>query len=106
MSNAQFFGIVEFIGMTQPTNEELLFNEALCARTRALRDEKHWTAEQMASALGIPPDRYRKYEKRSPIPHYLIPRLALICDRTVEFILTGRTTKQLEAPVKASRMRA
>jgi transcriptional regulator with XRE-family HTH domain len=92
--------------MAQPTNDELLFNEALCARTRALRDEKGWTAVQMAIALGVPAERYRKYEMRSPLPHYLIPRLAAICDCTIEYILTGRTTRQLEAQVKAPRMRA
>jgi len=92
--------------MTRPTNDELLFNEALCARTRILRDEKGYTAAQMAIALGVPAERYRKYEMRSPIPHYLIPRLATICDCTIEYILTGRTTKQIDASVKAPRMRA
>lgn len=75
--------------------EEFIFNEALCGRTRRLREEKNWTAEQMATALGIPADRYRKYESRSPMPQYLIPRFALIVDRSVEYILTGRETKIL-----------
>lgn len=79
-----------------PENEELLFNNSLCARIRALRDEKRWTAEQMAAALGIPAERYRKYEYRSPIPHYLIPRVALIFDRSIEWILTGKEQRSLQ----------
>jgi transcriptional regulator with XRE-family HTH domain len=72
------------------TNDERLFNEALGARVAGLRKEKDWTAEQMAIALGIPAARYRKYEGRTPLPGYLIPRLAAITSRTVEYILTGR----------------
>jgi hypothetical protein len=98
MSNARIFFIGTFGDMGQASNEELLFNEALCARTRALRDGKGWTAEQMATVLGVPPDRYRKYENRSPIPHYLVPRLAGICDVTIEYILTGRSPRMLAAP--------
>jgi transcriptional regulator with XRE-family HTH domain len=74
-------------------NEEFAFNEALRARLKALREGKGWTAEQMAEALGIPPDRYRKYESRSPAPQYLIPRIALIMDKSIEYILTGKDKK-------------
>jgi transcriptional regulator with XRE-family HTH domain len=92
--------------MVQASNDELLFNESLCARTRDLRDEKGYTAQQMAIALGIPPDRYRKYENRSSIPHYLIPRLAAICDVSIEYILTGRNQKLLGAPIRPRAKRA
>jgi hypothetical protein len=46
----------------------------------------------MATALGVPAERYRKYEYRSPLPHYLIERFALIVGRDIEFILTGKLT--------------
>jgi hypothetical protein len=71
-------------------SEEALFNEALCARVHRLRNERGWTSAQMATALGVPPDRYRKYEYRSPLPHYLVERFALIVGRDVEYILTGK----------------
>jgi transcriptional regulator with XRE-family HTH domain len=73
-------------------SEEQLFNEALVARTHRLRNERGYTAEQMAIALGVPPDRYRKYEYRSPLPHYLIQRFAVIVGRDVEYILTGKVS--------------
>ena len=76
-------------------NEQLIFENALCERVRALREAKGWTAEQMAIALGIPSERYRKYETRSPIPQYLIPRFAQVTDRSIEYILTGKERKIL-----------
>lgn len=79
-------------------NEEARFNEALIARVHRLREDKGWTAAQMATALGIPAERYRKYEYRTPLPHYLIERFALIVDRDVDFILLGKTaTPRLQA---------
>lgn len=71
-------------------NEEARFNDALCARVHRLREERGWTAAQMATALGIPAERYRKYEYRSPLPHYLVERFALIVGRDVDYVLTGK----------------
>lgn len=73
------------------SNAELTFNQELCARVRALRDAKDWSQEQMATALGVPVERYRKYETRSPLPSYLMERFALITDCTVEHLLTGKS---------------
>jgi transcriptional regulator with XRE-family HTH domain len=72
-------------------NEEAEFNERLIARVHRLRNERGWTAAQMATALGIPPERYRKYEYRSPLPHYLLERFALIVGRDVDYVLLGKT---------------
>lgn len=75
------------------SNEEALFNEAFTSRTQELRKERGWTAEQMATALGVPPDRYRKYEYRSPLPAYLMERFALIVGCDLDYFLTGKTAK-------------
>lgn len=79
-------------------NAEFIFNQALCARVRALRDEKGWTAEQMATALGIPAERYRKYESRSPLPAYLMERFCLICDTDLSYLITGRKFQRHAIP--------
>jgi transcriptional regulator with XRE-family HTH domain len=71
-------------------SREAEFNENLCARIHRLRNERGWTAGQMATALGVPADRYRKYEYRSPLPHYLIEQFAVIVGRDVEYVLTGK----------------
>lgn len=79
------------------------FNEALLARVHALRIERGYTTEQMAIALGIPPDRYRKYESRTPLPQYLIERFAIIVDRDVEYILTGKSSRPPRRPAPVAR---
>ena len=60
------------------------------ARTKALRESKGWTSIQMAAALDIPHERYRKYESRTPLPHALMERFALITGVSVEYLITGR----------------
>lgn len=70
---------------------ELEFNETFIARVKRLREERGWTSEQMATALGIPPERYRKYEYRSVLPHYLIEPFAMIVERDVAYMLTGKS---------------
>lgn len=71
-------------------SEEALFNEQFIARVHRLRNDRGYTAAQMATALGVPAERYRKYEYRTPLPHYLIERFALIVGRDIEYLLTGR----------------
>lgn len=67
------------------------FNEAYIARIKQLREDRGWTSEQMATALGVPPDRYRKYEYRSLLPHYLVEQFATIVERDVTYVLTGKS---------------
>ena len=66
------------------------YNEAYIARVKRLREDRGWTSEQMATALGVPAERYRKYEYRTPMPHYLVERFATITDRDVSYVLTGK----------------
>lgn len=60
------------------------------ARVKSLRESKGWTAAEMATALGVPAERYRKYENRTPLPHELMERFALIVGVSVEYLITGR----------------
>ena len=78
-------------------DREARFNAGLSARVYAWRNERGWTAEQMAIAPGIPADRYRKYEKRSPMPVYLLEQFATICERDVVELLTGRAPARPQA---------
>lgn len=71
-------------------NEELLFNQNLCARVQDLRKARFNSAEEMARLLGVPPDRYRKYENRSPMPPYLLPLFAALVGVDLQELLTGR----------------
>lgn len=91
VSNDSGTGWLYTVGMVG-MSEEQLFNEALCARVHRLRNERGWTSAQMATALNVPADRYRKYEYRSPLPHYLLERFALIVGRDIEYVLTGKVS--------------
>lgn len=71
-------------------NAEFIFNNALCGRVKRLREQRGWTAAQMATALGIPAERYRKYERRSPLPAYLMERFCLLANSNLEFLITGQ----------------
>jgi hypothetical protein len=71
-------------------DSEAAFNRAYCRRVKDLRRSKGWTQQQMATALGLPLDRYKKYEDRSPMPGYLVEPFALIVERTVGYVMTGK----------------
>lgn len=85
--------------------EELEFNQRLCDRLTELRLEKGWTQLQMANALRIPLDRYKKYEIRSPLPSYLFSRLAAVMAKPVDYIVTGTAvrTPPRARPLRRSR---
>ena len=82
--------------MSGPSEDDI-FNAQMCARLREIRESMpgKWTAERMATMLGIPAERYRKYEVRSPLPHYLIPRLSAISGCDIAYILTGKNERRL-----------
>lgn len=44
----------------------------------------------MATAIGVPFERYKKYETRSPMPMYLVPRFAQMVDRSIAYVLIGK----------------
>lgn len=99
MSNPESGRIFYSAGMS----DEAQFNEALCARTHALRNERGWTSAQMATALGVPPDRYRKYEYRSPIPAYLMERFAVIVGCDLQYLLTGKPAPGARSAAKTEK---
>ena len=77
------------LSMIDPITPEE-FDALYIARVKALRQLRGMTAGQMSSLLGVPAERYRKYESRTPMPHALMEQFALITGVSVEFLLTGR----------------
>lgn len=69
---------------------ESAFNEIFIARTKALRMERGLLQAEMADKLAVSLDRYKKYETRSPLPHYLIEPFAEVVGRDVTYVLTGK----------------
>lgn len=50
------------------------FKRDFCRRVRAARILAGLTQGEAAERFGLKEDTYSKYERRSPMPHYLIPR--------------------------------
>lgn len=63
-------------------------------RVASLRKRRGFTQDQMAAALGVPVERYKKYERRSAMPVYLIERFAAIVGCDVETVVTGKTVNR------------
>ncbi len=75
--------------MREPMTPEE-FEAMFIERTKALRAHRGMTSAEMAAALDIPVDRYRKYESRTPMPHDLLERFAIIAGVTLDFLVSGR----------------
>lgn len=60
----------------QPTDP---FDIRFAQRVKAIREAVGWKQKDMSEVLGIPLERYKKYETRSPLPHRLI---AVFCKVT------------------------
>lgn len=63
------------------------FNGALARRLKDLRGKR--TQAEMAAALDLPTERYKKYETRSPLPAYLVPRLAKVTGHSMAYVIAG-----------------
>lgn len=93
------------LGMKEsPT--ELEFRSALQGRMVELRNKLGWSQETMAKALGVPFERYKKYETRSPLPVYLIPTFAQLTSCDVDYLLLGKVKARPKKAVDDSHMRA
>ncbi len=74
--------------MAQPSPKE--FHAKLKSRLEAWRGEQNWTQQQMADALGVEWESYKKMEQRGRVPPHLFEKLALVTHETIEWWITGR----------------
>lgn len=68
------------------------FNAAFQRRLKETRLERRMTHGQMAHALRIKEDAYKKYENRSgsAFPIYLLPQLVFVTSRPYSYWLDGQ----------------
>jgi transcriptional regulator with XRE-family HTH domain len=59
-------------------------------RTIAARKLQFETQQEIAAVLGLTQPTYAKYEKRSPLPFYLMERFCQICQVRAEWLITGK----------------
>ena len=80
------------------------FKEQFTARVAFARHNAGYTQATMGEALGFgevsdpsTQGKYHKYEKRSMMPHHLIPQFCALCDVTVGWLYNGPA---VERPVE------
>lgn len=73
-------------------------DRAFIERTKALRKATGMTQQQMADALQIPKERYKKYENRSRMPGHLLKPFSAIVRRPVDYHLTGQSPPRTPSP--------
>lgn len=66
------------------------FKDDFLARTAAAREAVPFTQDEIAEVLGMSQPKYAKYEKRTPLPHYLVPRFCLACRIDHAWLFTGK----------------
>lgn len=66
------------------------YRAGLCKRLKEVRLSLGLGPKEMADLLGIKVETYKKYETRSPLPHYLIPRVLEISGYDAWYFMTGK----------------
>ncbi|MCK1518375.1 helix-turn-helix domain-containing protein [Bradyrhizobium sp. 190] len=74
---------------------EAQFKQLFADRVRTARAATGLKQWQVAELLGIPQDKYKEYEGRSLLPHYLIGRFCLVCRADLGWLMTGKGRKPL-----------
>jgi hypothetical protein len=82
-------------------SEEAIFNSQYCGRVKRFREETNMSAAEMAELLDVPPDRYRKYETRSPLPAYLVGNFCRIVGCDLEHLILGKPRERLKPAIVA-----
>lgn len=60
-------------------DEKEAYNAAFMEATQALRERAGFTQEEIATVLRMQQDKYKQYESRTPLPHYLVTAFCLAC---------------------------
>lgn len=80
---------------------ESAYKRAFLTRTAEARSKAGLTQEEIATLLNIPQDKYKHYEKRSLLPHYLVPAFC-IATRIDPAWLFGLPAKRTTSAVNPS----
>jgi DNA-binding XRE family transcriptional regulator len=75
---------------------EAQYKQAFTDRVKAARGATGMKQWQVAHALGIPQDKYKQYEGRSLLPHYLVGRFCILTRVDPEWLMTGKGPKPLK----------
>ena len=68
---------------------EKAFNRRFCSAVRKARDDANLTQAATAMHLGIPRQRYRRYELSTPMPHNLLIAFTTLTQTTIGLLFTA-----------------
>jgi hypothetical protein len=85
------------VRMTE-SETEAQFKQSFTERVKVARVATGLKQWQVAELLGIPQDKYKQYEGRSLLPHYLIGRFCIVTRVDPVWLMTGKGQKPLRAP--------
>jgi hypothetical protein len=78
---------------------------AFIKRTRDAREAKFETQKPVYEFLGVEQSHYKHWETRRPMPRRFIPKFCLICEVSMEWLLTGegKGPKTADIPPKVEK---
>lgn len=68
------------------------FRKAFIARTKEARLAVFDAQADIAALLGTVQSTYKQWETRNPLPHELIPTFCKLCNVSITWLFTGRST--------------
>lgn len=77
------------VGRPKDTVSPATYNTQFINRVRAARALYTNEPKEMARALGVREDTYYRYEKRTMLPHHLMPRFCEITGVTIDWLING-----------------
>ena len=83
--------------MTEKQRQSL-YDRQFQARVQLARTAMNYDRVEMAKALGVPLDRYTRYESRHMMPLSLVPKFCKLTSVTISWLLTATTEVPLTAP--------
>jgi transcriptional regulator with XRE-family HTH domain len=78
------------------------YRKEFLARTKLARMSTGLSQGEFANLLGMKQDRYKQYETRTLLPHYLIVDFCEKCGVSEEWLISGRGPSPISRPQAAS----
>jgi DNA-binding transcriptional regulator YiaG len=75
---------------------ESIYKQQFIKRVRQARDGRGLKQHEIAEVLQIDQGKYKQYETRSLLPHYLVPRFCTVCAVDIGWLFTGRGRAPIE----------
>ena len=91
--------------MSDEDDAKTKFSAGVIARTIEARDAARLNQPQMATALGIPRDKYKQYEIRTPLPLYLMEQFCAITRTDPCWLAFGRPQRRTMPLLKMDQLK-